>query len=230
MCSPWLNCEWIQFQEGNLDSSVFLTWLLGEINSAMREKKRLLNPSDLFDESLFSASFHFYLLLFSMMMMTEKWHNIVFCAKQFSWNFMTVTTHTKILRKETSRREKHVKRKYQFCFKSNMIFVPWLGGMKTRPKRAAFIVLFISVLEHREGERRQLYFCYRKEKCNKNFTNSSIACRSTSIMLMFMAIDDYFVLSLSLYLYLIVFSFMATRLSLSNNNNIRNWRGKTAKR
>lgn len=40
---------------------------------------------------------------------------------------------------------------------------------------------FISELEHRK--QKQLYFCNRRKKCNKNFSESSVVPRSTSLVL-----------------------------------------------
>lgn len=146
-----------------------------------------------------------------------------------------MTTYTKILRKETSKREKHVKKKISIFFQIKYDFCSLTRRHENGAKALFLLFPLYQHLNNGRGERRQLYFCYRRERCNKHFTKSSITSRSTSIMLMFIAIDDYFVPFLFICISLFFHLWLRAFPSASNNSSIKSlytWGGgrRTTKR
>lgn len=80
---------------------------------------------------MFSTGFH-RLSSSSVSMMTEKWHNIVFPNNFHEILRLWRKIRRKILGKEASRREKHVRKKISILFQIKCDFRSWLGGMKIK--------------------------------------------------------------------------------------------------
>lgn len=142
--------------EDNLVTS-FVMLTAGVKLKQSREKQTFVCKRGFFAESLkLATSFNHFsssLLFTDDRKMTEQ---CFFFAKQFSWNF---TTHAKMLGKETQAKEE----KYQFCFKSNMIFVFRVRIQRHEDDALAgcyFCSLSVSTWtwQGREGDDRQLYF------------------------------------------------------------------------